>query len=207
MIADANYKFSKAWTGNFGMYYSTNADKFTGVTGSTWNNDTGSYVGTTAYVGGYPFQVYTFGAKGKLSDDFGLTAQYFWNGAQMPGTMNLPDNKNGWAAELAYKGADGMKVGSWGLSVNYRDIKPFTADVAWVSGIFGNSSYGYQQIAYGVKGFGVTADYTISKNAILSFTYESLSTNNTYSSTLNNGTSLNSARYLPYYYMQMNVKF
>ena len=203
---DANYKFSKNWTGNFGMYHSTNADKFTGYT-STFNNTTGAFSGTTTFDGGYPFQVYTFGMKGKLSEDWGLTAQYFWNSSAMPSTWNLPDSKYGWAAQLNYKAADAKVVGSWGVALNYRNIKPWAIDLNWISGTFGNSSYGISQIVYGVQGFGATVDYTISKNAVLSFTYENVSTNNTYNTTLAGGTDMNSARYLPYYYLQLNVGF
>jgi hypothetical protein len=110
-------------------------------------------------------------------------------------------------AELAYKGASAAKVGSWGLKANYRDIKPWAMDLGWVSGVFGNTSYGIAQIAQGVKGFGFTADYTVAKNAILSFTYENVTNNNTNNGTLTNGQDLNNARYLPYYYLQLNVSF
>jgi hypothetical protein len=202
---DANYKFSKDWTGNFGMYYSTNADQFTGNL-PTMNATTGAFSAYTPN-GGYPFQVYTFGLKGKLAQDWMLTAQYLWNSAPMPAGWNLPDSRNGWAAQLNYKGADAKVVGSWGVAFNYRSIKPWAADLGNISGIFGNSSYAISQIALGVQGFGATVDYTISKNAVLAFTYENVSTNNTFNGSLLGGTGLNSARYLPYYYLQLNVGF
>ena len=205
LSVDANYKINKKWTGNFGMYYSTNADKFTGYT-VNYNTTTGIGKDFTL-LNGYPFQTYTFGLKGLLAEDWGFTAQYLWNGASMPAGWNLADSKTGWVAELTYKAADFAKVGSWGLALNYRNIKPWTMDLNWVSGIFGNSSYGWHQIVYGVQGFGITANYTISKNAMLSFTYENMSTSNSNNQTLTGGTDLNNARYLPFYYLQMNVNF
>ncbi len=152
-----------------------------------------------SYTSGYPFQVYALGFDGKLSQDFKLRAQYFWNTAA-PVTNLTNDAHNGWMAELWYKGADAKKVGSWGLAFNVRDIKPWSLDLTQAAGILGNSlgpNTGVSTIAYGMKGIGFHANYTISKNAVLTATYEALSRNSTADST----------RLLPFYYIQMNVTF
>ncbi|MBV5349592.1 hypothetical protein JZU71_00030, partial [bacterium] len=185
ILVDANYQFSKDWAGNAAMYWSTNADKTTALT----TTGTG--------VNGYPFQVYNLGMTGQLNQDFKVKANYFWNVAQIVKDTYNNDNANGWAAELWFRGADKAKVGSWGLSVNYRDLKPFAYDLANASGIFGNSVTSGSTIAYGQKGWGVQANYTISKNAVLTATYEKLSYNS----------SMLSSDMLPYYYVQLNVNF
>ena len=207
LTADLNYAVNKDWTVNGSIYYSTNADKFTGFSPTAamdiYGNVSGNY--QTSYAGGYPFQVYAIGVKGNLNPDFNLLAQYFWNGASINaayGANVLNDSKTGFVTELWYKGADFQKVGSWGLAVNYRDVKPFAIDMYNTSGFFGNAQGTANQIVYGFKGWGAQANYTISKNAMLTFTYESLSANNT-----NSWTTRNTTNYLPWYYLQMNVNF
>jgi hypothetical protein len=101
-------------------------------------------------------------------------------------------------SEVWYKGADKAKVGSWGLAINYRDIKPYSLDTANASGLLGNSGTGANMTAYGVKGWGFQANYTLSKNAVLTATYETLDTN------YNFGTNVKLA---PFYYVQLNVGF
>ena len=68
-----------------------------------------------------------------------------------------------------------------------------------MSGVFANSLVSPIDL-YGVKGWGFQANYTISKNAILTATYETLNRNN---SNLADGT----AKLKPFYYLQMNVYF
>ncbi len=184
-LLDANYKFSKDWAANAAMYWSTNADKTTAITTAG------------AYTNGYPFQVTNLGVTGKLNEDFKLRANYFWNTAQIVRDSYPDDQHNGWAAELWFRGADKAKVGSWGLYVNYRDVKPFAFDFANASGIFGNSLTASSTIGQGQKGWGVGANYTISKNAVLTATYEKLSYNS----------AAYSENMLPYYYVQLNVNF
>ena len=205
LVANVDYQVNKDWVVNAAAYYSMNADKFTGasVTTDAYGNVSGSY--GSSYLGGYPFQVYALGFKGNLNQDFNLMAQYFWNGANINaavGTNVLNDTKSGWVTELWYRGADYKKVGSWGLALNYRDVKPFAIDMWNTSGFFGNAQGTANQIVYGFKGWGAQANYTISKNAMLTFTYESLSANNT-----NTWTTKNTTQYLPWYYLQMNVMF
>ena len=198
ILVDANLKLNKDWTVNGSVFYSTNADKMTSA--SVSSIDANGNVSGLAYNNGYGYQVYAFGVKGNLNPDFNLTASYFWNALNGSMYSALTDNKTGWMAELWYKGADRMKVGSWGLALNYRDIKPFAIDLAYTSGMLGNSMNNANEIWYGKKGFGFQANYTISKNAVLTFTYETLQANNTWQ-------AIRDTRYLPIYYLQMNVNF
>ena len=84
--------------------------------------------------------------------DFTLAAEY------MRGDKEYADGgKDGWAADLAWKGADAAKPGSYGLHVGYFDqssnayISPTTDATSWDDGY---------------KGFAVGASYTFAKNIV-----------------------------------------
>jgi hypothetical protein len=186
VIADLNYKLSKDWGVNGAVYWATNADKTTSINAAN---------GT--YLNGYPFQVYNLGVRGNLSEDFNLRANYFWNSAQVIADYDPDNQHNGWMAEIWFKGANKAKVGSWGLAANYRDIKPWAIDNANTSGLLANSAGATISNAYGQKGWGIQANYTISKNAVLTATYEKLSRNS----------AADSRDLLPFYYVQLNVNF
>jgi len=188
-LLDLNYKVNKDWAVNGAMYYATNAGD-TVLTGATTNAD-------LTYSKGYPYQVYNLGFKGMLNPDFSLKAQYVWNAASVVADAYPNDKHDGWLAEVWYKGADKAKVGSWGLGVNYRELKPFALDLANASGILGNSMTSGTTSVLGQKGWGFQGNYTISKNAVLTATYESLSYNS----------SISNATLQPFYYVQMNVNF
>ena len=192
---DANYQFNKKFGMNAGLY---NASKSAA----------------------YPYQIWTLGFRALLNDDFTLTAGYFSNSAKEAKAANNDKNPTAWYGELWYKGADKAKVGSWGLSLNYRNVKPFALDWQQVSGVFGNSigtqgripaagliapNIGAPTTAnyydWGVKGWGFQANYTISKNAVLTATYETLNRNA--DSSVANGTD----KLKPFYYLQLNVNF
>ena len=183
-LLDMNYKMSKDWAVNGAMYWSTDAE----------NAVLDTAAGT--YTNGYPFQVYNLGVKGQMAQDWSFIANYFWNTAQKVRDLSA-DQHNGWMATIWYKGADKAKVGSWGASVSYRDIKPWAIDGANVSGQMGNSLFSNNLIAYGQKGWALQANYTISKNAVLTATYEGL----------NRNSEADSTKLLPFYYVQLNVNF
>jgi hypothetical protein len=186
IVADLNYQLNKDWSVNGAMYWSTNAEKTTAISATA---------GT--YTNGYPFQVYNLGFRGNLNPDFNLRANYFWNAAKVISDLDGGNDHNGWMAELWFKGADKAKVNSWGLAVNYRDMKPWSIDNANTSGLLGNSAGANISNAMGQKGWGFQANYTISKNAVLTATYEKLSRNST----------ADNRDLLPFYYLQLNVNF
>ena len=189
-LADLYYKFNKDVVGNFSVYYGTDADKAALTTKSSKL--------TGAYTNGYPFQVYNFGVAANLNEDWKFKGSYFWNAATKVSDAFTNDAHNGWMGTLQYKGADAAKVGSWGAYVTYRDIKPFAIDMFQVSGQLGNSlASNNNDNLYGQKGWGLQADYTISKNAILTATYEAL----------NRNSNADSTKLLPFYYVQLNITF
>ncbi len=191
LLVDLNYAVNKDWSVNGAMYWSTNADKTTALDSAAVTTAAGTYTN------GYPFQVYNLGFRGQLNQDFNLRANYFWNAAKVVADMDGANDHNGWMAELWFKGADRAKVGSWGLAVNYRDIKPWAIDNGNTSGLLGNSAGAAVSNSFGTKGWGFQANYTISKNAVLTATYEKLSRNSTQ----------DSRDQLPFYYLQLNVNF
>ena len=149
----------------------------------------------------YPYQIWSAGFKTKFQTDFTLTGQYFSNTANLAKKNFGGDNPDGWLADLWYKGANKDIVGSWGLNLNYRNLEPGVLDGNKVSGVFGNSMADAATWKdYGVKGWGFQANYTISKNAILTATYETLDRNN---DKVVKGTD----KLKPFYYLQLDVWF
>ena len=186
LLVDATYKFSKMWSLNGTMYWGVNADNAVLNTDGTYSN-------------GYPFQVWQFGVTGKLSDDFKLKAAYFENTADAVDKQDPNNDHSGWMAELWFKGADKSKVGSWGIGASYRELDPWSIDLGNVSGTLGNSMTSSSSIAQGQKGWALQANYTFSKNAVLTATYEALKTNNS--------GLLGDKDYKPFFYLQMNMSF
>ena len=171
MLLDLNYAFTNK--------FAVNAALFNGVNEKLYN-----------------YKVWTLGFNTKLSDDFNLTAAYFQNTNKYAKAYNDDKNPDGWYANLWYKGADKAKVGSWGLNLNYRNIKPMAIDSNKMSGMFANSLVSPIDL-YGVKGWGFQANYTLSKNAIMTATYE----------TLNRNATGDTQKLKPFYYLQLNVWF
>lgn len=171
LFVDANYKFSDRFSVN-GVYY------------GAANTDL------------YAYQIWSVGMQAKLATDFTLTGAYFQNTAQIAKDADPGTDPNGWYADLWYKGANKAKVGTWGLNVNYRNVKPYAIDGDNVSGVFGNSLVSNGK-TFGYKGWGFQANYTISKNAVMTATYETLSRNR----------STDDSKLNPFYYLQMNVSF
>ena len=185
LLVDATYKFNSKWSVNGALYYGVNADN------AVVSNTTG------AYTNGYPFQVWQLGFTGKLNDDFTWKGSYFNNIADLAAIDVNSSKHNGWMTELWFKGADKAKVGSWGLNLSYREFKPWSIDLSNTSGMLGNAMTAASTIAYGQKGWGFQANYTISKNAVLTATYEKLSRNS----------DVDKSDLKPFYYLQMNVYF
>ncbi|MHC1759683.1 MAG: S-layer homology domain-containing protein [Negativicutes bacterium] len=175
-LLDVNYKLSDKFSLNGAMYWGIDGDR-----------------------ADFPYQVWSLGFTSQLSNDFKLKGAYFHNASRWAKDTNElygDSSPNGWYGELWYKGAQKTVVGTWGLSVNYRDAKPYALDWSNVSGVFGNSMTTGNS-ALGIKGWGFQANYTVSKNAVLTATYETLNRNN----------SDDHSKLKPFYYLQMNVYF
>ncbi len=100
-------------------------------------------------------EIWNVGASYTFADDFTLAAEY------MRGNEEYYDtDKDGWWADLAWKGASADEPGSYGLHVGYFDqsanayLSPTTD--GW-DGIFEDSGY---------KGWNVGASYAFAKNIV-----------------------------------------
>ena len=71
-------------------------------------------------------------------------------------------SKDGWVANLSYKGADAATPGSWGLSATYFD-QPVNAYLAPTTDA--------KQFDDGYKGWGVVANYALAKNIVAELSY------------------------------------
>ena len=183
LFIDANYKFTNKFAMNAALFNSSNDNNTVNASKE------------------YAYKVWTVGLQTKLSDDFTFTGAYFSNTADRAKRYNGDKTPDGWYGDLWYKGADKAKVGSWGLNLNYRNVKAHAIDANKLSGVFANSMVDTTLWStYGVKGWGFQANYTISKNAVLVATYETLNRNN---SNLVDGT----AKLKPFYYLQLDVWF
>ncbi len=176
LFLDMNYKLTDKFAINGAWYNAANSKK-------------------------YNYQIWTLGFQAKLSDDFTLTSAYLNNYNKEAKAKNHNKTPDGWYADLWYKGADKAKVGSWGLNLNYRNVKAYALDFNHVSGVFANDMITGPSTK-GSKGWGFQANYTISKNAILTATYETLNQNG-YDASGNSVTT----KYKPFYYVQLNVWF
>ncbi len=118
-------------------------------------------------------KLFDVGAKARFGD-FGLNLLY------LHGTVDNDrptDKKNGWSAELTYKGAKAAKPGSWGLALKYYDqgnltyLSPgqfsTTAAIAPDEGGIGL----LPDTQSGFKGFRIGGNYTIAKNMVGTVTY------------------------------------
>jgi len=145
----------------------------------------------------YPYSIFALGAQATLAKDWTFKANYAWNTAQEAKNLYPNDSLTAWAGQVQFKGANKAQVGTWGVYVNYRDIKPMAMDYGLQSGILGNDVAMAGAAATGFKGWGFQADYTISKNVILTATYFSL----------NKSSNASTAGIAPTWYVQANMWF
>ena len=200
-LLDATADLNKDWSVNGAMYWSTDTDSSMATLGGA---------GGAGYTNNYPFQVVSLGAKGKLNQDWLVVANYFWNNAKIVKDDAINTNNTdakGWMAKLQFKQADPKVVGSWHALVNYRDIKPWAIDFGNVSGLLGNSMTSTTANYWGSKGWGFDVAYTISKNAVLTATYESLNRNRNTPGAVGGSSADGGLKLFPFYYLQLNVMF
>lgn len=128
-------------------------------------------IGTVYYsnTNGYNYEVYGLGAKAKLDKNFTLTGEYATNEAS-----NIGPDDNAWNAMLGYKGANKANPGSFGVFVNYKKFGASALDYKMNSNpVFQGISDAYT-LTHGVKGLGYGVNYTLSKNVVVTATYEDL---------------------------------
>ena len=120
--------------------------------------------GLDAYVGYFKAdtanekEIWNVGAAYSFGNDFVLSAEYmrgdknYAYGGKKPG-------KDGWAADLAWKGAEASKPGSYGLHVGYFDqsANAFLAPTTDATTFIDEGGY---------KGWAVGASYTFAKNIV-----------------------------------------
>ena len=103
-------------------------------------------------------EIWNVGASYNFAPDFTLAAEYMWGDEDHEYAGEKP-GKDGWYADLAWKGASADEPGSYGLHVSYFDqsanayINPTTD--ATTFGEFG-----------GYKGWAVGASYAFAKNIV-----------------------------------------
>ena len=103
-------------------------------------------------------EIWNIGASYNFAPDFTLAAEYMWGDEDHEYAGEKP-GKDGWYADLAWKGASADEPGSYGLHVSYFDqsanayINPTTD--ATTFGEFG-----------GYKGWAVGASYAFAKNIV-----------------------------------------
>ena len=162
----------------------------------------------------YPFTVWSFGIQGQLGPNWLFKANYAWNTAQSVTTINKAiaagDATTAWAAQIQYKGAKRTQAGSWGMYVNYRDMKPMAMDYGLSGGILENdigigeglNMGSFKRQIFGAKGWGLQGDYTLFKNLVLTGTV--LTNDRTNSFFKNRG---DATKVIPSMYLQANLYF
>ncbi len=135
---------------------------------ATWQLDKAlSFSGAVLYsdTSYYPYKVYSIGSKYK-DGDYTLSAEVAKN-------HEASTNNDAYLTSLWYKGANRNKEGSWGIGIDYRVFQPNSLDgmLTNMSEFFNSPGKLSWPEMYGAKGFGIGANYTVSKNAVFSFKY------------------------------------
>lgn len=138
-FAEAKYDLSKA----------------TSVT-ATYFTQTGSYDEYDVFGGGF---------ASKLSKNFAVSGDYYKNSA------DANDGQKAWIAKINYKGAKAANPQSWGLGVDYRKAElgaiPTGLSTSSVPLAVQQKVDGSWEDAAGIKGWTLSADYTLAKNVVL----------------------------------------
>jgi len=129
-------------------------------------------IGTVYYSNtkGYNYEVYGLGAKAKLDNNFTLTGEYAMNQAS---NLHTKDD-NAWNAMLGYKGANKANPKSFGIFVNYKKFGASALDYKLNSNSVFQGVNDTYTLNNGVKGLGYGVNYTLSKNVVVTATYEDL---------------------------------
>ena len=109
-------------------------------------------------------EIYNVGASLEVAKDLTLGYEYITAAKAYDDRVS----KDGWVANLSYKGADAATPGSWGLSATYFDqpVNTFlapTTDAQWSFEVDGED--------VGFKGYGIVANYALAKNIVAELSY------------------------------------
>ena len=108
-------------------------------------------------------EIWNVGVSYNFAPDFVLAAEYMRGNEEYYAT-----DKDGWWADLAWKGASADEPGSYGLHVGYFDQ---SANAYLSPTTDGFVSDAFDGIAGGYKGWNVGASYTFAKNIVGVFNY------------------------------------
>ena len=108
-------------------------------------------------------EIWNVGVSYNFAPDFVLAAEYMRGNEEYYAT-----DKDGWWADLAWKGASADEPGSYGLHVGYFDQSANAYLSPTTDGFVGDA---FDGIAGGYKGWNVGASYTFAKNIVGVFNY------------------------------------
>ena len=111
--------------------------------------------------------IYNVNASWSFLKDFTLKYDYMWadeRGLAAKGDNPKVGSKDGWIAQLFYKGADPAKVGTWGLHFRYFD-QPASVWLYPTYDLNNFEDYG------GYEGWNIGGDVTLAKNIFLNVNY------------------------------------
>ena len=113
-------------------------------------------------------EIYGIGVDGKMGD---ITLNALYLHGTIKNTAN-DQNKNGFTIQLAYKGADKSKPGTWGAHIKYYD----QGNATYFAGNHGFDAIDGPNWATpgGFKGWKIGVDYAVAKNMVANLWYYDL---------------------------------
>ena len=121
-------------------------------------NDAGYYDANDAFKVVGDKEIWNIGASYNFAPDFVLSAEYMWGDKDHEYNGEKP-GKDGWYADLAWKGASADEPGSYGLHVSYFD----QSANAYINPTTDATTFGEDG---GYKGWAVGASYAFAKNIV-----------------------------------------
>jgi hypothetical protein len=111
------------------------------------------------------WDIYGIGADAKFGD---VTLNALYLHGKVKNIQN--QNKNGFTVQLAYKGADKSKPGTWGVHVKYYD----QGDATYIAHGYDAIASGNWNTPGGFKGWKFGVDYAVAKNMVANLWYYDL---------------------------------
>ncbi|MDR3561028.1 MAG: S-layer homology domain-containing protein [Negativicutes bacterium] len=134
----------------------------------------GALVDKNANERDYPYEIYSLGFKTKM-DNFTVTGEASRNESK----QITNGQKDAFATSVMYKGADKAKVGSFGFGVGYNKFEANSVDpmLTNMTGMFNSPGKNSYPALYGAQGLEWTANYTFTKNGVLTASVANYATN------------------------------